>query len=96
MKILINFVAFIAFIAQSIFFVFSALNQKKPEAMMESLYNYFVFLALLCSLITIIAFYLQKNRYLYPFKNSANCATALALWLIPFFISLPNSAKVWV
>lgn len=47
MKILINFVAFIAFIAQSIFFVFSALNQKKPEAMMESLYNYFVFLALL-------------------------------------------------
>ena len=40
MKILINFVAFIAFIAQSIFFEFSALNQKKPEAMMESLYNY--------------------------------------------------------
>lgn len=61
MKILINIVAFIAFIAQFFFFVFSALNQKKPEGLIESLYNYFVFLALLCSLITIAVFVVQYN-----------------------------------
>ena len=61
MKILINTVAFIAFIAQFFSFAFSALNQKKPESVIESLYNNFMFSAFLCSLITVAIFVVQYN-----------------------------------
>lgn len=61
MKILINIVAFIAFIGQFFSFVFSALNQKKPESVIESLYNNFIFFAFLCSLITVVIFVVQYN-----------------------------------
>ena len=61
MKILINTVAFIAFIGQFFSFAFSALNQKKPESAMESVYNYYIFFAFLCSLITVVIFVVEYN-----------------------------------
>jgi len=61
MKILINTVAFIAFIGQFFSFAFSALNQKKPESIIESVYNDFIFFAFLCSLITVVIFVVQYN-----------------------------------
>ena len=61
MKILINIVAFIAFIGQFFSFAFSALNQKKPESAIESVYNYYIFFAFLCSLITVIIFVVEYN-----------------------------------
>lgn len=61
MKILINTVAFIAFIEQFFSFAFSAINQKKPESAIESVYNYYIFFAFLCSLITVIIFVVEYN-----------------------------------
>lgn len=61
MKILINTVAFIAFIGQFFSFAFSALNQKKPESAIDSVYNYYIFFAFLCSLITVVIFVVEYN-----------------------------------
>ena len=61
MKILINTVAFIAFIGQFFSFAFSALNQKKPENAIDSVYNYYIFFAFLCSLITVVIFVVEYN-----------------------------------
>lgn len=61
MKILINIVAFIAFIGQFFSFAFSAINQKKPESAIESVYNYYIFFAFLCSLITVVIFVVEYN-----------------------------------
>ena len=61
MKILINTVAVIAFIGQFFSFVFGALNQNKPESVIESLYNNFIFFAFLCSLITVVILVVQYN-----------------------------------
>ena len=61
MKILINTVAFIAFIGQFFSVAFSALNQKKPESAIESVYNYYIFFAFLCSLITVVIFVVEYN-----------------------------------
>lgn len=61
MKILINIVAFIAFVGQFFSFVFNALNQKKPECAVESVYDNFIFVAFLCSLITVGIFVVQYN-----------------------------------
>ena len=45
----------------------------------------------------IMLFYsvLNKNKSYFFFKYSTNLATALALWLMPFLISSPSSAKLW-
>ena len=61
MKIIINTIAFIAFIMQFISFVFSALNQKKPQSVIESLHNDFVFIASFCSLFVVVIFVVQYN-----------------------------------
>ncbi len=61
MKIVINIIAFIVFVAQSISFVLNALTLKKPECVKDSLYNYFFVLAFLFSLITIIVFVVLYN-----------------------------------
>ena len=61
MKLLINFFVVIVFIAQFFSFVFSALNQKKPESITESLHNDVYFYAFLCSLMTIAIFAIQYN-----------------------------------
>ena len=42
MKILINIVACIAFVGQFFSFVLNALNQKKPECAVESVYDNFI------------------------------------------------------
>lgn len=61
MKILINTIAFIVFIAQFIFLTFSSLNQKKPESVIESVYNDFVIVASFCSLFVVVIFVIQYN-----------------------------------
>ncbi len=64
MRGIINTIAFITFLMQSIVFTFGVLNQKKPTCTEEMLYNYFIITALLCSLLTIVIFIVQYN-----FKN---------------------------
>ena len=64
MKVIINTIAFITFLMQSIAFTLGVLNQKKPTCTEELLPNYFIFTALLCSLLTIVIFIVQYN-----FKN---------------------------
>lgn len=65
MRGIINTVAFIVFVMQSIAFAFGAFSQKKPVSGVDILYNYFVIIAFLCSLLTIVIFVVQYN-----FKNS--------------------------
>lgn len=61
MKIIINIVTSIVFIVQFVSFVFNALNLKKPECSIDTLYNYFVIIAYLCSLFAVIIFAVQYN-----------------------------------
>lgn len=61
MKIIVNTIAFIAFIWQFISFTFSTLNQKKPESVIESLYNDFIIAASFCSLFVVVVFVIQYN-----------------------------------
>lgn len=56
MKPFINIIVVVVLVMQFIFFILSAFNQKKPQCMIEALYNYLNFAALLCSLITIFIF----------------------------------------
>lgn len=60
-KMIINIIAFIILFEQCMFFIFSALNQSAPSNTMESLKNGFNFIAIFCSLITIIIFALLYN-----------------------------------
>jgi hypothetical protein len=61
MKLIINTVAFIAFVAQFFSFAFTALNLKKPASTSESLYNDFVLTAYICSLLSVAVFVIQYN-----------------------------------
>lgn len=86
MKILINTVAFIAFIAQFFSFAFSALNQKKPESVTESLYNNFMFSAFLCSLITVAIFVVQYNFNFKLLKKKIPNCIFLVIVLLGIYI----------
>lgn len=61
MRLIINIVAFITFIAQLLSFALNALTFKKPESFKEELYIFFIFYAFLCSLMTIVFFFVQYN-----------------------------------
>ena len=61
MKIVINTIAVIVLSVQFFSFAFNALNQKKSESTLESLYNYFNFTALLCSLLSVVIFIAVYN-----------------------------------
>lgn len=61
MRIIINIVAFVAFIMQSISFVFNALIQKKPECYTETLYSVFLLTAYVCSLLSVWIFVFMYN-----------------------------------
>lgn len=61
MKILVNTIAFIAFIVQFLSFVFNAFTMKEPGTTMESLYNDFIFISFLCSGIIVLVFILLYN-----------------------------------
>ena len=61
MKILVNIIAIITFIAQLLPFAFGALNQKRPRSIMETLYSDFTIFAYFCSLVTIVIFVIQYN-----------------------------------
>ena len=61
MKILVNIIAIISFVAQLLPFAFGALNQKRPRSIMETLYSDFIIFAYICSLITIVIFVIQYN-----------------------------------
>ena len=61
MKIVINTIAVIVLSVQFFSFAFNALNLKKSESTLESLYNYFNFTALLCSLLSVVIFIAVYN-----------------------------------
>ena len=61
MRIFINTIAVFSFIVQFIPFVFSVLNQNKPEHTIDILYNYFLFIAYLCSLLVVVVFVILYN-----------------------------------
>ena len=88
MKVIINTIAFITFLMQSIVFSFGALNQKKPKCTEELLYNYFVVLAFLCSLLTIVIFVVQYNLKNRMFeKKWINCIL-LIITILGIYINL--------
>lgn len=85
MRIIINIVAFITFIVQFFSFVLNALTLKKPECFKEELYNYFIISALLCSLMTIVIFFVQYNCNVGIFKNKViKCLSWLIVLLSAF------------
>lgn len=61
MRVFINITAVLSFIVQFFPFIFSALNQKKPENAIDLLYHYTVSIAYLCSLLTIVIFFILYN-----------------------------------
>lgn len=61
MRIIINIVAIITFIMQSISFVLNALIQKKPECTIDSWYSYFLVVAFLCSILVVVLFVILYN-----------------------------------
>lgn len=61
MKIAINTIAVIVLSVQFFSFAFNALNQKKPESTLDFLCNYFNFIALLCSLLSVVIFIALYN-----------------------------------
>jgi amino acid transporter len=88
MKVIINTIAFITFLMQSIVFSFGALNQKEPKCTEELLYNYFVVLAFLCSLLTIVIFVVQYNLKNRMFeKKWINCIL-LIITILGIYINL--------
>ena len=56
MRIAINIIAIFAFIMQSISFVFGVLNLRRPECVIDSIYNHFIFISFLCSQVTVVIF----------------------------------------
>lgn len=82
MKIIINIVASIVFIVQFVSFVFNALNLKKPGCTIDSLYNYFVIIAYLCSLFAVIIFAVQYNfKAKYLNNKLLNCIFLIIVML---------------
>jgi hypothetical protein len=71
MKILINTVASIAFLAQFISFTFSALNLRKPESTAEAIHNDIVIVAYICSLLSIVIFAVLYNFH-FSFLRKTN------------------------
>lgn len=69
MKVLINIIAVIALIVQSIFSIFNILIMKHPETFSQSLYNDFVFISSLCSCIIVFIFLLLYNSKNIKLKN---------------------------
>lgn len=70
MKIVVNSIALITFVAQSLSFVLNVLALRKQECFTDSLYSYFFILSFLLSLITIIVFAVLYNfNYLLPKKK---------------------------
>ena len=68
-KIFINTIAILDCIVQFIPFIFSALNQNRPEHTIDVLYHYFQFTAYLCSLLAIIIFVVLYNFDAKALKN---------------------------
>ncbi len=69
MRVLINIIAVIALIIQSIFSVFNILIMKQPETFSQSSYNYFVYISSLCSCIIVFIFLLLYNSENIRLKN---------------------------
>lgn len=89
MRIVINIVAIIAFVMQSISFVLNALIQKKPECTKDSLYSYFVVTAFLCSVLVVVLFVIMYNFDFKFLKNKIlNC-------FICFFVLLGTYIHIW-
>ena len=86
MRIIVNEIAIIAFIAQLISFVFSALNQESTENTTESLCHIFIFAASLCSLLVVVIFLLQYNFHFKFLKKRIPCCIFLVIVLLGAFI----------
>ena len=86
MKIIVNIIAFIAFIGQFIVFAFSALNQKKPERVLESLYNDFITAASFCSLFVVVIFVIQYNFDFKILKHKMLKSIFLVIVLLGMYI----------
>lgn len=61
MKIVINTIASMSLLLQLFFCMFNAMSLKKPECIMDSLYNYFVLAVVLCSLLSVVIFLFLYN-----------------------------------
>jgi len=87
-KIIINTIALLVFLAQFIFFVLGALNQKKPENVVETLHSWFIISAYLCSLLTVFIFVIQYNFGYKFFKNKVYNCISLVIVVLGLYIHL--------
>lgn len=88
MKLLINIIAFIAFIIQFVFSVFNVLIMKKPETLNDTLYNDFIFISFLCSNIVVFVFFLLYN-FKYKFlKNIVMNIVFLIIVILAAYIHI--------
>ena len=86
MKIIVNTIAFIAFIAQFIPFAFSVLNQKEPECIRDSLYNVFIVIASFCSLFAVVFFVIHYNFDFKILKKTMLNSIILVIVLLGMYI----------
>ena len=61
MKIFTNIIAFIAMTIQIISFFLNALGMSRPQDTAQELYDYFIFAAYVCSIATVIIFFILYN-----------------------------------
>lgn len=88
MRILINIVAIIAFIAQILPFAFNALNQERAESAKEALYDHFMLFAYFCSLVTVVIFVILYNFNYKILKNKLVYCFFLFIVLLGTYIHL--------
>lgn len=89
MKTIINIIALIAFIIQSLSFVLNVLCMKRPETDMAILWNYFVILLYSCSDIIVLVFILYYN---YNFKILKH---KVLNYLVILIVMLAGYIHVW-
>ena len=88
MRITINIVAVIAFIAQLLPFAFNALNQEKTESTKEALYDNFMFLAYFCSWVSVVIFFILYNFNYKILKNKILNSVFLLIVLLGIYVHL--------
>lgn len=81
MKIFINSIAVFALTMQAVYVLLSGLSLKKPEGIMDSIYNYYVLAALVCSLLSLVIFIILYNYSSLPLKKWHLCILGIIILL---------------
>lgn len=88
MRIVINIIALIVFVAQSVSFVLNALTLRKPECVTDSLYNFIFIIAFLSSLIAIIVFAVLYNLKFLLHKKKVLSYSLITIVILSIYIHI--------